>query len=121
MADEFRNVFGAAVAHQPQPRFGVEHDRGLATVLEPQPHDQIRLPVVSAADFRADDDRACCRFALQRGGSMKTMSLPSRQSRWTAQEDVQIPALQFFERRVGVFVRHHPLDQLGKGLIGFRT
>jgi hypothetical protein len=33
---------------------------------------------VSASDFRADDDRARCRLALQRGGSMKTMSLPSR-------------------------------------------
>jgi hypothetical protein len=58
MADEFRKILCAAVAHQPQSRFGVECHPRYLTVLEPKTHDQIGLAVVSRAEFRADDGRA---------------------------------------------------------------
>jgi hypothetical protein len=48
----------AAVAHQPQSRFGVERHAGHLTVFESQAHDEISLAVVPRADFRGDDDRA---------------------------------------------------------------
>lgn len=77
MADEFRKMGRAAIAHQPQPRFGVERDARHVPVFESQAHDQIRLAIMSRADFGRDDDRAGCGLRLQRGGSMNTMSLPS--------------------------------------------
>lgn len=64
MADQFRNVFCIAVAHEPQARFGVEHDVGLRTAIEAQAHDQVCIAVVAARDFSTDDDRAFCHVLL---------------------------------------------------------
>jgi hypothetical protein len=58
MADEFRNVCRAAIAHQPEPRFGIERHARHLTVFESQADDEVRLTVVSRADFGADDDGA---------------------------------------------------------------
>jgi hypothetical protein len=58
VADEFRKIRCTAVAHQPQPRFGIERDARHLTVLEAQTDDQIRLTVVTGAELRGDDDRA---------------------------------------------------------------
>ncbi len=81
MADQFRNVFCIAVAHEPQARFGIEHDIGFRPAIEAQTHDQVCVTVVAASDFSTDDDRTFCRLVcslvLQRGGSTNTMSLPS--------------------------------------------
>ena len=82
MADQFRNVFCIAVAHESKARFGIEHDIRLCAAIEAQSYDQVRVTVVAACDCSTDDDRTPSHFCfgrlvLQRGGSMNTMSLPS--------------------------------------------
>jgi hypothetical protein len=57
MADQFRNVFCIAVAHESQARFGIEHDIGLRAAIEAQSNDQVRIAVMAARDFGTDDDR----------------------------------------------------------------